>query len=200
MKKVIAFLLAALMILSMSTVAFAKRDKSSPSKHSKGEWIYIGESDKKVPGTTYLKDPKVTAEKGVTVNFSKALKSDVKENEEAVKDAGSKILKTIASTEITAKKYGKTVHTGATVELTVKGLGSYIDKTLLVVEDGEIVKSLKITTSSMVVALTSFSTYSFIVVDAPAKTVKSPNTGAASALAAIALVATGCAVVSKKHI
>ncbi len=202
MKKLLALVLALVLALSMSVVAFA----GSPVAEEADEEVTNVTGSETVPGTDNISDVVVEADDNTYIAFEDATAAYVAQNAALAKTVAADAVE-FDSFDVHAIKGSTYVHTGATVTLTVSGLSKHIGKTIIVVEntDGksEVVYTGKIDRPTMKITIDSFSTYSIFITGGSVGTgaKKSPNTGVATtaAVAAIALFATGCAFVSKKH-
>lgn len=100
---------------------------------------------------------------------------------------------------------GTEMHTGATVTITLTVPAEYIGGTLYLYEDGALVNTVTIGSTTVTLVLTSFSTYTPVLVKAAATPTPGPVTPQTMqtllpyALGILAVAALAVAVVAKKH-
>ena len=108
--------------------------------------------------------------------------------------AGDGTTVVIAEFDIIVTKDGEQLHEGVNTTVTVSGLGQYIGKTVVLIEDGVVKQSKVITGDSASFVINTYSTYTVAVVDTPVPAATAPQTSqtvlpyALIALAALAIV------------
>jgi hypothetical protein len=191
MKKVLKLILLVAMISALSVCAFAASPEATPVENESGADEIVS----------------IVAEIPEGVEVEVVAPTAAADNEAAAKaaDPDAVILDSF-DVNVTNAATGEELHEGATVTITLSIPEEYIGYTLKLYEDGVLVQTMEITSTTMTLVLTSFSTYTPVIVKpaeaAPTTPETSPQTMQSVlpfALAAIAVLALAGAVYARKR-
>ena len=141
-----------------------------------------------------------TAPTGITVIIEAPTASYDAANMAFFRGRNSNIVDFLNGFDMIVLKDGVEIHNGATVNLTLTGLGNYVGKTLNLVENTNgattVAYSGPITGDAETIALSSFSTFTPVVTDAPVQVPVSPATSQSTLNATLVVAAVLSAVVA----
>ncbi len=200
MKKVLKLVLVLALALALTVSVFAAPSPETNGGNDKPE-EYVGRSGSGNSGSTGIN---VSASGvGVTVNVEDPDAAQAAANMTWARNWAAQhnvnIVAFLPSYDLHVMQNGVEVHTG-NVTLTQNGLGNYVGQNLLLVENtnGAInaAYSGPITGEAQNIALTSYSTFTPVVLDAPAQVPVSPATNQSALNATLVVAAVLSAVVA----
>ena len=204
MKKVLKLVLVMALALALAATAFAA---DSPAERTT---VMVQSPD----GTTVLAQvPTVigqvstSADATTRVVFEAADANTANSNaalgEQAVKRNGGSVVANLGSWDMTVTKGSQKVHSGFRTTLTFNFDQAYVGKHAVLMEDGRVNQSFPITAKAMSCVVTSASTFTLLVSDAPVQGATSPATSQSNLtvtlMGAAFLALAGAAIAAKRR-